>query len=655
MAEPAWRCAGAPMAIRSSSCSFPWQDIVYEPSDGVAARLQEAENLVAAARQGGEPAALAEALVGLARLRYRLGQYKTAQALADEALAVAEAGSPARADAWQVLANCAADIESLAQAEAYYRLAADLARETGHHRAHVAALHGLAAGVYFLRGCFDLALAADSEARRIAAEQGRPDWLVYPLVTIALVHQSIGQREQAQAALAELAPLAPTGSAIQGYHLCLSGALALDDGRLETGRAFFMQARPIAEASGEPWLNGAVRLGLSRYYRLLGDGPNARAWADDALAFARRLGCRHDQGRALSERGRAAWLCGDLLAAEADLRAAIAVLSPLEAAFDLARTRFWLAALLHSQQRFEADAVWREAACAIVRHGYAFLLEQERALAFPLVAAYLKHADPEIRELSATLLTHLARVPPPALRICILGRFQVWQGNRLIESRAWSCRRAGELFRLLLISPRRSLSFDQVAEALWPDKTADAALIAFHHATSALRHALEPDLPDKFPSRYLAVEEGQIALMLPPGSWLDSEAFEAHCRRGEWEEALALYGGELLPEHRYADWTVLHRERLALLYQQALLGAAEVRLAAGRPAEALDACRRLLAIEPWQEKAVLLGMRACVALGDVTGARRLYHTLAQTLRAELNTAPQAELQAYYRELTPPNS
>lgn len=629
------------------------QDIIYEPSGAVAARLQEAEEAVTAARQGGEPAALAESLIALARLRYRLGQYKAAQALADEALAVSAEGSPVRADAWQVLANCAVDIASLAQAEAYYRVAADLARETGHHRAHVAALHGLAAGVYFLRGRFDLALAADAEARRIAVDQGRPDWLVFPLITIAQVHQLVGRRDQAQAALAELAPLAPTGSVVQGYHLCLSGALALDDGQLEAGRALFIQARPIAEASGEPWLNGAVRLGLSRYYRLLGDGPNARAWADDALAFARRLGCRHDVGRALIERGRGAWLCGDLAGAEVDLRAADEVLAALDAAFDLARTRFLLAALLHEQGKDEARDAWLAAARAIGEGGYAFLLEQERALAFPLLAAYQAGPDPDLARASALLLERLRRVPPPPLRVVTLGSFAVWLGRHAVAMRLLRQRRAGELLALLLLSPGHRLTAEQVAEALFPARTPATAQALFHHATSSLRRALEPDLPDKFPSRYLTVEEGQIALALPPDSWLDGEAFAAHCRRGEWEEALALYGGELLPEYRYADWTLLHRERLALLYQQALLGAAEARLAAGRPAEALDACRRLLATEPWQEKAVLLGMRACVALGDVAGARRLYHTLAQTLRAELNTAPQAELQAYYRELTPP--
>lgn len=631
---------------------LPFQDLVCEPAETIAGLLAATEEAVAQARRQRDPAALAAALIVLARLRFRLGQYPQAQALADEALTLVPPGAAERADVWQILANCAAECESPTTAESYYRMAADLARETGHFRAQAAALHGLAAAIYLPRGRFDLALAADAEVRRLALEHKQSDWLVYPLIGIALAHQMAGQRAQAQAALAELAPLAPAGSVVLGYYLCLSAELAFDAGEPETGRHLLMQARSIAEASGEPWLNCAVRLGMSRYHRLLGAGPEARAWADDALTIARRLGRRYDEGRALLERGRGAWLCGNEAAATADLQAAAEILTRLDAAFDLARARFLLAALHHAAHDPAAADAWLAAARAINEGGYAFLLEQERALSFPLLAAYQFSPCADLARANALLLEQLRRVPPLPLHIVTLGRFAVWQGGRLVEAQCLRQRRAGELLALLLLSPDRRLAVEQATEALTPDRDFPAAQTHFHHATSALRRALEPDLPAKFPSRYLTVEEGQVILTLPAGSWLDLEAFELHCRRAEWEEALALYAGELLPDYRYADWTFVRRERLALLHQKALWRAAEGRLADGQPAEALDACRRLLALEPWHEAAVLLGMRACAALGDLAGARRLYRNLAATLRAELNTDPQAELQAYYHALTP---
>lgn len=113
-----------------------------------------------------------------------------------------------------------------------------------------------------------------------------------------------------------------------------------------------------------------------------------------------------------------------------------------------------------------------------------------------------------------------------------------------------------------------------------------------------------------------------------------------------------MYGGNLLPDHAYADWALAPRERSALFYQRALLAAAQAHLDEGRFAQALDACQRLLAVEPWHEQAVLLGMHACAALNDLAGARRLYLKLEKTLLDELDTAPQADLYSYYRSLTP---
>ncbi|MCS6826590.1 MAG: bacterial transcriptional activator domain-containing protein [Caldilinea sp.] len=418
---------------------------------------------------------------------------------------------------------------------------------------------------------------------------------------------------------------------------------------METAHNLLVQARSIAEAGGEPWLNTAVRLSMSRYHRLLGHGAEAYDWTDDALHFVQRLSCRYDQVRVFTERGRAAWLCGDLSAAELDLTAGIELSEQMEAAFELGRTRFLLAALLHQQGRAEAADAWLKAARLLSERGYVFLLEQERSLAFPLLAAYQTASDGVLARTSALLLERLRHIPPPPLQITLLGHFLVRQGNQTVEERLLRRRRAGEL---LALSPGHRLTVDQVAEALFSSRSSDAVQTLFHHATSALRHALEPDLPEKFPSRYLTVEDGRVLFTLPADSWLDVEVFETHCSRQKWEEALSLYGGELLEEYRYADWTQLPRERIALLYQRALFGAAEVRLAAGHPAEALDACRRLLALEPWHEGAVLLGMRASVILGDCAGARRLYLQVEQTLRTELDTAPQEELRAYYRRLTP---
>ncbi|MGH2543565.1 MAG: AfsR/SARP family transcriptional regulator, partial [Ardenticatenaceae bacterium] len=389
-----------------------------------------------------------------------------------------------------------------------------------------------------------------------------------------------------------------------------------------------------------------------RLYRLMGDAPTALTWANQGLDSLRRLGARQWEGQALIERAQAAWEAGDLQAAETDLCEALSVLALPGAAYELTLATFLLAALQHQQGQPEAEASWLDAARRIAQGGYAFLLQRERRLAFPLLAAHARSSRPEVRSATETLLEQLTRVAPLPLHIVGLGQFQVRQGRRIIPAAAWQRRKAGDLFRFMVLQPHRTATRDTILEALWPDQPMTSTVPQFHNATSALRHALEPDLPSKFPSRYLTVEAEQVTLHLPSGSTLDFERFEQALeealQRAEPDvltKALALYRGELFPLDRYAGWATGARERLDERYLHSLFALAQRYLAAGQAQQVLAHCRRLLEKDPWHEDAVLLGMRACLALNDRPSALRLYRDLEGTLHEELNLPPRADLKA----------
>ncbi|MBN1667317.1 MAG: tetratricopeptide repeat protein [Anaerolineales bacterium] len=627
------------------------ESLALERAGDIATALSRSCQALDLARSGGKSEEIASALVSVARYRYRLQQYPAACALAQEALTQAVQDSPARADALLMLGMCAADTESLTEAEEHYRNAADLAHETGQHLLRFRALHNLGTTVYMPRGQFDLALAASKEALRLARQHNLNDWLSYPLITLAWIYQYTGETWLARQALDELNQVACVAAINQGFHPNTLALLALDEGDLEAAPALFAQARTAAEMTGDQGLAIDMRMGMSRYHRLSGNVAAARDWADDALKLTCRTNKKQEQGQALIERSRAAWALADLATAEADLRAAIDVLKPLQANFDLARAALLLAALLHNQRHPEAHKAWKKAAHFIINGGYGFLLQQERTLAYPLVAAHLNDPDPETSAISTTLLTHLERVPPPPLEVITLGKFEVRQGRRIIGKQTWGKRRAGELFALLLTSPGHSLTAEQAAEALSPEKPPDTAQIVVNHATSELRRLLEPELPDRrFPSRYLEVNNRLISLRLPAGSRLDFEAFEQAVRLQDWEQALALFGGEFLPEFRYADWAASRREQISDHFRQVLLAIARDRLLQEDWFEALDFARRLIALDPWHEEAVLIAMHSCQAMDDLSGARRHFKRLEKTLWEELGVPPQEELSAFYQTL-----
>ncbi len=620
-----------------------------ERAGDISAARMAAQRAVANAQNGDLPR-LTDALAQLAHIHFRQGQYATAQSLAEDVLARSTPTEQAYVNALMVLGLCAAETGNPAAAETHFQQAIELARSHGFRHILRAALHNLSALVYVPQGKFSLALAADAESLRLAIALDMSDARWFPLATMGWVHFVCGQYADAAEIADRLAVAVQPNSLGEGFYFCLRGDLAQEGDSPADAEQFYARARTIAETIGDPGLNVLLRLGLSRYFRRMGNPAAAFDWADDARAIAERVGYRHLQGMALVARGRAAWRAGNFSAAETDFRAAIDVLSPLNANFDLTRAHYFLAVLAHRQKNPAAESLWLEAANRIIAHGYTFLLDASADMAFPLLADCLHSENPQVLSVSTRLLDYLQQTPPPKLFIRALGRFEVRQNQRVIPAAEWGRRCAGKLFRLLLVSPNRSQTREQIIESLWREKTPSSAKALLHQATSSLRHLLEPKLPRKFPSRYLQVEGGWVALRLPPGSQVDFEMFEQHYHRREWAAAFALYRGELFPDDRYEDWAALPRERLRQMAVRVAMHVAQEAFAAERFNRTLDACRRALSLEPWEEEAVLLGMKAYLALNDRAGAIRLYRTLAQRLQSELGIEPQKTLQNLYESL-----
>ena len=275
------------------------------------------------------------------------------------------------------------------------------------------------------------------------------------------------------------------------------------------------------------------------------------------------------------------------------------------------------------------------------------MIERERRTTFPLLASHLRGPG---RPAAEKLLHKLVLVDPPPLRIHGLGQFTVWQGRSPIPDQVWKRRKAGELFRFLLLQEQYSASRDILVEALWAESDAAALTDLFHQATSTLRHLLEPDLPDKFPSRYLKVEGDRVYLRLPPGSHTDFQEFEQTlplaAQRGAiepLEKALSLYMGELFPMDRYNDWSSLRRQNLEDLYLSGMQTLASAYLNNHQEYRALQSARLIIQKDPWNEMAVWIGMRAHMRLNNAPRALQLYRQLEENLLNDLNTRPSPEL------------
>ncbi|WP_460376029.1 AfsR/SARP family transcriptional regulator, partial [Thermus antranikianii] len=199
--------------------------------------------------------------------------------------------------------------------------------------------------------------------------------------------------------------------------------------------------------------------------------------------------------------------------------------------------------------------------------------------------------------------------PLEAIELRLLGGFAVRVGGCEVAEAAFERRKAQSLLKLLSLQKGYRLHRDQVLEALWPTLSPLAALSQLYKAVHQARAALASAGLGLPPEELLALKGEVLSLQAPGGVISDLEAFEAQARLalasgqiGQLEQALASYD-ELLPADRYEDWTLERREALQELQVRLSLALGQARLTQGLLAEATEAFRTVLNLDPAHEEA----------------------------------------------------
>ena len=203
---------------------------------------------------------------------------------------------------------------------------------------------------------------------------------------------------------------------------------------------------------------------------------------------------------------------------------------------------------------------------------------------------------------------------PFPVRVRLLGGFSVWIGSRAMPEGAWRLRKAKSLVKLLALAPGHALHREQIMDLLWPELGKRAASNNLRGSLHGARRALAAD--SIVASHYLASKEERVALCPEVELWVDVEAFEeaaSAARRsrdpGAYRAALELYGGELLPEDRYEEWTEGRRGELIRLYLALLVELAGLYQERGDHHSAVVTLHAVLAEEPINEEAHVELMR----------------------------------------------
>jgi predicted ATPase/DNA-binding SARP family transcriptional activator len=252
------------------------------------------------------------------------------------------------------------------------------------------------------------------------------------------------------------------------------------------------------------------------------------------------------------------------------------------------------------------------------------------------------------------------------LRIKLLGRFEVWREGALLAPEAWPQVKTQVLLKLLISERGKVFTKDQVLEALFPELDPQKASHNLHGRLSELRRMLEPHLKKGTNSKYIQSSGRQGYFFNKEISCeVDIEAFSQHIERAQvaegaqrwaegvesYQKALDLYTGDYLPEDAYEEWTIAPREHWREICLNALLGQAECQARLGQYAQAIEQCKKAVAVKSTLEAAYRQQMLYHYMLGEPGEALRIYQACVKALQEQVNVPPSAATRQLHEEIS----
>lgn len=233
------------------------------------------------------------------------------------------------------------------------------------------------------------------------------------------------------------------------------------------------------------------------------------------------------------------------------------------------------------------------------------------------------------------------------LHIDLLGGWSVRSGDH--GARTLPTKKSQALLAFLAVPPGRFHAREKLTAMFWGDSSETLARQSFRQALVSIRRltAGEP---------LLLAQSGAIALN-PAAVDVDVALLEAALADGTTgglERVAELCKGEFLAgfnldEPEFDEWRSFERDRLNALTIEALTYLVD-RQAPEAPDAAVQTARRLLTIDPSQERMQRTLMRLLLAQGQRAAALKQYQQCVGWFERELGVEPEEETQQVYRDI-----
>jgi signal transduction histidine kinase/CheY-like chemotaxis protein/HPt (histidine-containing phosphotransfer) domain-containing protein len=234
------------------------------------------------------------------------------------------------------------------------------------------------------------------------------------------------------------------------------------------------------------------------------------------------------------------------------------------------------------------------------------------------------------------------------------------EGEDQAEAPRLPGRRAELVFAYLAAEHHRTVSRDELADALWPDMLPSSWAAALRSVVTDVRRFLDSAGLDS--AEMLASTRGGYQLRIAPDVVVDlDEARGAFAAARDQlaaglpagaathaERACALARLPFLPVHE-GEWVDGVRRELETMHTRALELQVRAHTDAGDPRAAADAAERLVRAVPLSEAAHQLRIRALGEGGDLAGIVAAYEHCRAVLASELGVQPSEHTEALLRD------
>ena len=529
--------------------------------------------------------------------------------------------------------------------------------EAAHDHVQIVRIRTNRGSRFMSEGYYPEALVELDEAVRLCDLAGIAMFRTLALANRGEVLLSLGRLDEAVRELeAAKAGYEALGSRMAGYPLMHLGTIHRLQGHLTLARAYYEEAISIGETSGNHQALMPALAGLA-LVAAESDTDEAVRLTARALTYASVT-----RPRALIAAAEAALRTGDMDAAASHAEEA-------SVAARRRRDRPALADALELQARMtedptaaagllnEAAALWTEIGNPLAQ---ARVLLAQARLGGRDAGAKAAEAERRLRELgarplaaeAAALQADIVSAARPALAVRVLGGFSVERAGTPILMTEWQSRKARDLLKVLISRRGHPVTRDVLIDLLWPDEDSGKSGSRLSVTLSTLRSVLDPD--KRFDPEHFIGNDRASAWVRLEHVFVDVEAFLADARAGLdalaagdarlagrlLSAAEAAYGGEFLEEDLYEDWSVVLREEARTTYVSVAMALADVALTAGDHDAAARYLLRVLARDPYDERAHLHLVGALNAAGRHGEARRMYHAYSGRM-AEIGVEPAA--------------